>query len=294
MKQLIKRIAYCIGVFIFCLGLDGAFAVSTECENTVASLSGSLPLSRSIAGFSKSVRAQFIDRHKEVLEKELLRASRSHQSVAPILKKLAQEIIQKSNLKNTIAELPFEIVVEKSGSESIPNASMKAGVLLINTAALMRVESDDQLAAILAQQILHHSLKHDLRLIRTLNRPWNRFFLKRSTADALSAPNFFYEILRAQVERLKRGHYEEASLKTPLFLANAGYDPWALSEHILQVLADTMDVAPVIMNRHTRSLLYKRVTMLNIYLNKHKINHSENHPNTRSAQIKNLLQDLPD
>ncbi|MCM2305159.1 MAG: hypothetical protein NDJ72_10680 [Elusimicrobia bacterium] len=116
-------------------------------------------------------------------------------------------------------------------------ASMSAGVLTLEPEMIAIMSSEDEVAAVVAHEIVHYLRAHDEQLVASRPRNWNPFAGKGGDMfDGPPPPS------RAEIEARWRHELEADALSLRL-LANAGYDPSAAAGALL-VIRDERNTEP--------------------------------------------------
>lgn len=148
-----------------------------------------------------------------------------------------------SQLEDPLFEYQFNIVPDKS-----PNAfALPGGYIYITTGLIPILESEDELACILAHEIIHSNNRHTIRQIkksilpRLLEVPGNLLgVINKDLGTLFNAP---IETSNALLfASYSRGFETESDVEGTALAAAAGYDPAALSES-LNRLSESIEVA---------------------------------------------------
>lgn len=110
-----------------------------------------------------------------------------------------------------------------------PQASMRAGVMRVARELILILDSEDEIAAVLAQQLAHLELDHDYKEILAQGRP----LFKPKARDILDAgPGLSEKVLA-----LKRQHVFDADARGLEILNAAGYDASAAVDALRKIEA---------------------------------------------------------
>lgn len=133
---------------------------------------------------------------------------------------LAERLLKGSKLDHFAQEAPdVRLVVQCHGGPPLPIARASFGNVVLVPASLLRLAaSEDAVAAVLAHELAHLSLRHAERLITRME----------ALPEAERKP---------AASALKRTHEREADVTGLRLLVNAGYDPAAASDHLKAVEA---------------------------------------------------------
>ncbi|MCO4754454.1 MAG: M48 family metallopeptidase [Bacteriovoracaceae bacterium] len=143
-------------------------------------------------------------------------------SACPMTKAHVQVVVDKIFKESNLSFLQkgpnrLETVLLCSKADTPPVARVVAGKYLIVPSSLpLRAKSEDAMAAVLAHEIAHYTLRHHARLIEDLNG-------RAPSGD------------RSLLNRIKRQHEVEADLTGLKLMTNAGYNPQATLDHLLEV-----------------------------------------------------------
>jgi hypothetical protein len=203
---------------------------------------------------------------------------------------LINELALASGLQTSLNN-PAAIIVniyDSKRPDEIPRADMEAGILSINTRMIDVVVNDDELAAVVGHEFLHHSLAHGLQLLKMKERYWFHWMSGRSNVDAfplIRAPNFFRSILEWRVESVRDAQEHEVDRALPDLLINAGFDPWAIVDLYERLLEIIRSVPPIIMDGYTRQKVQKRTDMIRADLLTKGLQPSQSRASTRVQQL---------
>lgn len=115
------------------------------------------------------------------------------------------------------------------------NASMTAnGIMQVWTGLLVRVESEDQLAAVLGHELAHYTQLHSLDRLRRIKSG----MASSSVIDLLIGLPIAQMATIASIMSFSREQEQEADLLGVKFMRDAGYDPRAASEVWQMVVAE--------------------------------------------------------
>lgn len=106
-----------------------------------------------------------------------------------------------------------------------PSASLSAGVLFIDPELIAIMSSEDEIAAVLAHELIHHLRAHHEQLAETVRRH------PRSGGGDLFTPS---RPSKAELDA-RWGHECEADALSLRLLVNAGYDPAAAADALVAV-----------------------------------------------------------
>lgn len=145
--------------------------------------------------------------------------------------------------------------------EDIPRANINTGIISMNIQMLMLIENDDELAAVIGHELLHHTLGHDLKVIEAVNS-WANWLLgklsKGPSNPIVNDQNWAYQIRVSRIEALKDENEHEVDRALPILLQNAGFDPWAIVNLNDRLMKATADAPPVFLDGYTRQKLLGR------------------------------------
>ena len=173
---------------------------------------GRVPLLVRAASNEDATNTRLVERRRRSLEQHS--SSRAHcPATVAFLEAILERLLRDSALEGFAGDAPrLELVVQCSHQRGLPVARVAPGKLLIVPGTLTRdADSEDSVAAVLAHEIAHLSLRHSERAIAARG--------SRSRAP----------------ERLKNVHEREADITGLRILVNAGYDPWAAVDHLRKV-----------------------------------------------------------
>ncbi|MBI2387549.1 MAG: M48 family metalloprotease [Elusimicrobia bacterium] len=134
--------------------------------------------------------------------------------------RIVERLLAGSGLK---AQAP-EVRVNDSSWGS-PSASLSAGVLFIDPELIAVMSSEDEVAAVIAHELIHHLRAHHEQLAETLRRH------PRGGGGDLFTPS---RPSKAELDA-RWGHECEADALSLRLLANAGYDPAAAADALIAV-----------------------------------------------------------
>ncbi|MBT3278262.1 MAG: M48 family metalloprotease [Phycisphaerales bacterium] len=106
--------------------------------------------------------------------------------------------------------------------------AMAGGQIFVYKGLLATVESEEQLAMILAHEVAHVSCLHCVGLIEKQNTDALVFAVLDSVSEEPLSENVLVQLLKVSVDaQYSQAHEHEADKYGTLFLARAGYDPAA-------------------------------------------------------------------
>jgi predicted Zn-dependent protease len=144
------------------------------------------------------------------------------------MQKVGTTIVLATHYPYTYSGYSFGVIDDQ------PNAvAQPSGFIFVSRGLLEQIESEDELAAVLAHEIAHHELRHNMLSVaqgKSLN------IIQRLFSDR-SGNNSADEIMAAMNEGYNRRHELEADRRGIELLALSGYDPHALVR-ILERLRD--------------------------------------------------------
>lgn len=118
--------------------------------------------------------------------------------------------------------------------DDAPNAvAQPSGFIFVSRGLLEQIESEDELAAVLAHEIAHHELRHNMLSVA---QGKSLAIIQRLFTDS-SGNNSAEDIMAAMNEGYDRRHELEADRRGVELLALSGYDPYALVR-VLERLRD--------------------------------------------------------
>lgn len=138
----------------------------------------------------------------------------------PKTKALASSIVAKL-LDGSRLTAGGMIVRVNDSSWGETGASMSAGILTVEPELIAIMSSEDEVAAVVAHEIVHYLRAHDEQLVASRPRNWNPFVGRGG--DLFDAPP---QPSRKEIEARWKHELEADALSLRL-LANAGYDPSA-------------------------------------------------------------------
>ncbi len=156
--------------------------------------------------YSKKVRE-----HMQTGYKETLALANSKQSdECPLLdgyiNTIVTRLVSSSRLNQAIRQAPPMTVRVQCKVRSVTSPTMKAAVLNIYPMTLLAFRSEDQIAAMLAHELIHYTRSHDENILK-IHYSWLTFNKKSA------------------IQKAKNAHEYEADRLSLVLLNNAGYDP---------------------------------------------------------------------
>jgi hypothetical protein len=145
----------------------------------------------------------------------------------PMTKTLVEEIASRVWKGSGLDDLniPPIVIHVNDASWGKPSASLIAGILRIDPEAIAIMNSEDQLAALIAHELSHHLCAHFEQLILT-----------KEGVFELQDTGMFARVSLSDEERNARWEHEfEADTFSVFLLANAGYDPVAAIDAFLTI-----------------------------------------------------------
>jgi Peptidase family M48 len=173
-----------------------------------------VPLLLRATPFEGETNAGSAERRRRSLDQNSLSLEHCPETVS-FLRGILGRLVGASELDVFAQTAPeLELVVQCSHQRGLPVARVAPGKLLIVPGTLTRAaDSEDSVAAVLAHELAHLSLRHA-----------ERAFAARASASDTS--------------RVRNGHEREADITGLQILVNAGYDPWAAIDHLREVDAE--------------------------------------------------------
>jgi predicted Zn-dependent protease len=135
------------------------------------------------------------------------RMAQMGQASCPQTQRFAQGILNRllsgSNLGPAMirSDYPITMVVTCAIAD-FPDAEMKAGALTLSAELILLLQSEDEIAAVLAHEVAHFTLAHEHKKLEN----WHR-------------------INEFEMNRMRIRHEEEADAESLVLLVNSGYDP---------------------------------------------------------------------
>ncbi|UPT75991.1 MAG: DUF45 domain-containing protein [Elusimicrobiota bacterium] len=141
--------------------------------------------------------------------------------------KVLERLIAGSGLEKAMQAAPLALRVNDSSWGS-PSASMSSGVLRVDPEVAAIMDSEDEVAAVIAHELVHHLRAHHEQLLQTVKK-----HPRTGGGDMFSAP------VPSKQELEARWYHEcEADALSLRLLANAGYDPSAAADALRKVKAE--------------------------------------------------------
>ncbi|MCP4913226.1 MAG: hypothetical protein GY909_08900 [Oligoflexia bacterium] len=163
-------------------------------------------------GFSKEVIA-YISHERQKENINSIEDSK-HPEFSETVKKIIDKLLSSSNLTYEEGELP-RLEVNYSNDYRILSPKLKLGVLTVYPATFMNFKTEDQIAAVIANELVHHFRAHDQRLTKIELDPWP--FKERRQKNQ------------------RKDHEIEADILSLYLLKNAGYNSRAPIEALLNL-----------------------------------------------------------
>lgn len=124
--------------------------------------------------------------------------------------RLVTKLISANRLDQVVNQMPRLVVKVDCSNKTLKLPETKAGVIWVYSELLKGFNTEDQVAALLAHELVHYTRSHEEDIEERLNS-WMPF-----REDA--------------VNRSRWEHEKEADRLSPRLLANAGFDPYAAAE----------------------------------------------------------------
>lgn len=140
------------------------------------------------------------------------------------VQKIVDRLIAGSSLEEAAKANPVAVRVNDS-SWGGPSASMSAGVLSVDPEVVTIMDTEDEVAAVLAHELIHHFMAHHELLAETVRK-----YPRKGGGDMFSPATPSKQELEA-----RWGHECEADALSLRLLANAGYDPGAAADALKAV-----------------------------------------------------------
>lgn len=148
------------------------------------------------------------------------------------VQKIVDRLIAGSSLEAAAQAAPVTVRVNDSSWGS-PSASMSAGVLSVDPEVVTIMDTEDEVAAVLAHELVHHFRAHHEQLALTVKK-----HPRTGGGDMFSPATPSKQELEA-----RWGHECEADALSLRLLANAGYDPGAAAD-ALKAVKREIDAEP--------------------------------------------------
>lgn len=142
----------------------------------------------------------------------------------PLAKAYARRIVERLLASSGLTGQAPEVRVNDS-SWGMPSASLSAGVLFVDPELIAIMSSEDEVAAVIAHELIHHLRAHHERLAETVARH------PRSGGGDMFTPS---RPSRQELDA-RWAHECEADALSLRLLANAGYDPAAAADALIAV-----------------------------------------------------------
>lgn len=179
---------------------------------------GPVPLAVDPGAFSRRVHQTVLHARRRTLH-EHHTANADCPRTKAFIQDIVKRLIRGSHLEEAVAaEPPLKLVVSCSMRTSLPVARAAGGhVILVPSTLPALATSTDAVAAVIAHELAHVTLRHVERLIHA--------FGTRQPNPGNPSPG-------ADIHALKRAHEREADITGLKLLVNAGYDPTAAMDHL--------------------------------------------------------------